>query len=212
MLKTLVFILMLLILGPGRPASAQALAEGSVQGQATTIYLVRHGEVNPADTRFPLDSTGHRRARELVRVFARVSLTHVFASHTLRSRQAVEPTAISKGLSVVPLPSLGSSVGAEVIHDDSPSRMAIEPLAEILSSLPSGSRALVGVNADNLFAILNKLGVPVATAAEPCSLGRLCVPCLDNTCFPLEFDNLWVLTLSRARSTPDLVWLKYGSP
>lgn len=212
MLKTLILTLLLLILGLDRPAFAQVPIDGSVQGQATTIYFVRHGEVNPTDTSFPLDSVGHRRARELVRVFARVELTHVFASHTLRSRQAVEPTATSKRLSVMPLPTLGSRAGTEVIHDDSPSRLAIEPLAAILSGLPGGSRALVGVNGDNLFAILNKLGVPLATGAEPCIVGRLCVPCLDNTCFPLEFDNLWVLTLNGGRRTPELVWLKYGSP
>ena len=124
----------------------------------------------------------------------------------------MNPTAASKGLAVVPLPPLGSRVDTVMIGDDSPSRLAIDPLVQALSSVPRGSTVLVGVNGDNLFAILNRLGVPIATDAEPCILGRLCVPRLDNTCFPLEFDNLWVLTVREASGTPELVWLKYGSP
>ncbi len=163
-----------------------------------------------ADSRRPLDAKGLARANALVRVLERVSLTHVFSSHTLRARQAVTPAAESQGLVVTPLPSLGSEVGGEVINGTSPSNLAAGPLAEALVALRPGSIALVGVNSDNLFGILNRLGVPLGTALEPCELGATCVPCLDNSCFPRrENDNLWVLVLSRADEEPTLIWLKY---
>jgi hypothetical protein len=198
---------------------ALAGCSGRVEGQTPAteeatvrVYFVRHGETDPSQPTVPLDSMGLRRATELVRVLERVEFTHVFASHTLRSRQAVEPTAASKGLRVVPLPPLGSNVDGTEITGVSPSRLAIDPLAEALGSLPDGSTALVGLNSDNLFGVLHGLGVPLGTSTHLCSLGQACVPCLDNTCFPVEFDNLWILTWARTEGVPELVWLKYGSP
>lgn len=185
--------------------SQQSANEG---GQAaTTIYFVRHGEVDASDPTLPLDARGRERAQRLVRTLERVKLTHVFASHTLRSRQAVEPAAKAHGLDVVPLPPLGSELRGQVISEVSASNLAIGPLADALAALPAGSVALVGVNSDNLFAILNRLGVPERSEA-PCELGDQCVPCLANTCFPQEYDNLWLLALDADR-TATLVWLKY---
>lgn len=172
------------------------------------IFFVRHGEVDAADPATPLNARGQQRAAELVRVFDRVGLTHVFASHTLRSRQAVEPTAAAHRLGVVELPPLGTVIEGVAIHGASASRVALGPLADALSKLPAGSVALVGGNGDNLFGIWNRLGVPLEAS---CTLGRACVPCLDNTCFPAEFDNLWILTLRGSGQTPELTWLKYGN-
>lgn len=175
-----------------------------------TIYFVQHGEVDAEDPTHPLDAEGLRRADALVNAIGRVSLTHVFASHTLRARQTVTPAAESRGLEVTPLPALGSKVGGEVVDGVSPSTLAIAPLAETLGGLRPGSSALVGVNSNNLFAILNRLGVPLATASEPCELGATCVPCLDNSCFPhREYDNLWVLVRGQDGDEPSLIWLKF---
>jgi len=187
---------------------AGQIPTGSDASNTITIFFVRHGEADPSDDRIPLDSRGFERAFRLVRVLERVQLTHAFSSHTLRSRQAVRPAAESQGLVVIPLPPLGSELGGYLINDVSPSNLAIVPLTDALRTLPPGSTALVGVNSDNLFGILNGLGVPLGTDNEPCELGRVCVPCLDNSCFPPEFDNLWLLVLSDGRPRT-LQWLKY---
>ena len=64
------------------------------------------------------------------------------------------------------------------------------------------------VTHDNIFAILNRLGV--ALRGPSCVLGDACVPCLDNSCFPpSEFDNLWILSSGGTGEEPELTWLKY---
>jgi hypothetical protein len=86
------------------------------------------------------------------------------------------------------------------------------PLVEVLKQLPVGSTALVGVNADNLYAILNGLGVPVAGSGNRCEIGSTCVPCFTNHCFPVsEFDHLWLLIRDENASAPQLVSLRYGN-
>ena len=191
-------------------AAQQTSTEHDDDSGPLTIFFVRHGEAaGDVDSRVPLAARGLARAYDLVRVLERIELTHAFSSHTLRSRQTVAPAAESHGLVVTPLPPLGSEVGGVVIDGVSPSRLAIAPLAEALRALPPRSSALVGVNASNLFGILNRLGVPLATASEPCQLGATCVPCLDGSCFPREFDNLWVLIIPDTGEDPTLLWLKY---
>ena len=76
--------------------------------------------------------------------------------------------------------------------------------------LPIGSAALVGVNSDNVFAIMHNLGVQLGDSINPCELGSNCVPCLRNTCFPAEFDNLWILRLKEQQGETELTWLRYG--
>ena len=175
----------------------------------TRIYFVRHGELDGTAPTIPLNDRGHERAAELVRVFERVELTHVFSSHTLRSQEAVRLTAAAHGLTVMPMPRLGTVIDGHTVTEASACRLAIEPLGDALAALPPGSAALVGANGDNIFAVLNRLGVPLDAS---CALGRACVPCLDNTCFPVEYDNLWIATLAGPGRTPDLIWLKYGTP
>jgi hypothetical protein len=109
----------------------------------------------------------------------------------------------------MPMPRLGTVIDGHTVTEASASRLAIEPLGDALAALPPGSAALVGANGDNIFAVLNRLGVPLDVS---CALGRACVPCLDNTCFPVEYDNLWIATLAGPGRTPDLIWLKYGTP
>ncbi len=58
-------------------------------------------------------------------------------------------------------------------------------------ALPPGSSALVGLNSENIFAVLNKLGVPLAAEGQSCALGSMCVPCASNDCFPRnDFDRV----------------------
>jgi hypothetical protein len=199
---------LVLLLLPGVGA-AQVVGGADVR-PTTFIYLVVHGEIDPRGEGAPLNERGRERAIELARALERIPLTHVFSSHTLRSRQTVAPAAEAHGLEVVALPVPGSSVDGQPAGDRSPSRLAIGPVADALSTLPPGSHALVGLNSDNLFAILNRLGVPAATEEDPCNAGEVCVPCLSNACFPREFDNLWILALSGDRPA-ELIQLRFGT-
>jgi hypothetical protein len=68
----------------------------------------------------------------------------------------------------------------------------------------------VGVNSDNVYAILNGLGVPAATPEQPCRPGADCVPCLTNACASPRYDQYWILVLGRDGATPTLIELRYG--
>jgi len=175
----------------------------------STIFFIPHAEMDLGQASIPLTTAGHARAATLVRTFEDVPLTHVLSSHTLRSRQTVTPVAEARGMDVQALPPQGTTIGDHTIGDASPSDLAIGPLADAIAKLPDGSRALVSGNSNNLFAIMNRLGVPSATAASPCPKGGNCVPCVDNACFPDGFDGLWVLILRGAPASHQLIWLKY---
>lgn len=180
-----------------------------VDSAAVTIFLVGHTEMDLSIPSIPLTAEGVERAAKLVPLFDRVRLTHVFTSHTARSQQTVVAVAKAHNLELIALPALGTRIGSDTVTGRSPSRVAIAPLVSALRSLPSGSTALVAGNSGNLFAILHGLGVPVATGEQACATGDTCVPCLDNTCFPEDFDNLWILTSSGASGAIRLQWLKY---
>jgi len=177
--------------------------------KAVTIFLVGHTEMDLSIPSIPLTAEGVARAAKLVPLFDQVPLTHVFTSHTARSQQTVIAVAEAHNLELIALPALGTHLGSDTVTDRSPSRIAIAPLVSALSSLPSGSTALVAGNSGNLFGIMHGLGVPVATGEEACASGNICVPCIDNTCFPEDFDNLWILTLPEADGSIRLQWLKY---
>jgi Histidine phosphatase superfamily (branch 1) len=178
----------------------------------TIIYFVRHGENDPSTSNQELTQQGKARAGVFTATVRDIPFSHVFSSHTTRSRQTVEAVAKQRALSVVQLPKPGSVVEGATINDRTPAKVAIKPLVETLRLLPPGSTVLVGVNSDNVYAILNGLGVRVATSDQPCSLGSTCVPCLDNTCFPRdEFDNLWILIVDFGQA-PHLVHLRYATP
>ena len=97
--------------------------------------------------------------------------------------------------------------------DQTSRRAPIEPLSTALLQLPPGSVALVALNSENIFAILNRLGVPLASDGQSCALGSMCVPCTDNSCYPRrEFDHLWHLVRDAGRAEPlALVELRYGA-
>ena len=179
--------------------------------EPTLIYLVRHAEVDLTDATIPLNAAGHMKAEALARSVSEVAFTHVFSSHTTRTLQMVEPAARVRGLSVRQLPRPGIQADSSMITDRTSSRAAIGPLVQALRELPAGSRALVGVNSDNAYAILNGLGVPASTTDKPCRAGQTCVPCLTKECASPRYDQLWLLIIGSAPSRPVLVELRYGT-
>jgi len=178
--------------------------------EATVIYFVRHAEVDPTQPAFPLNAAGRLKADAFARAVSEVRFTHIFSSHTTRARQMVEPVALSRNLPVQQLPRPGLELDSTVVSDRTSSRVAIAPLVEALRALPAGSRALVGVNSDNAYAIMHGLGVPVATPEQPCLSGRDCVPCLTNACASPRYDQLWLLIIRRDARRPILIELRYG--
>lgn len=187
---------------------AQAPPQSS---EPTVIYFVRHGEVEPASPTFPLSDAGKRRAGVFARTVADVDFTLVLSSHTTRARQMVEPVAHKRQLVVQQLPPPGTRLDGVVVSDSTPSRAAVGPLVEALLGVPQGSRILVGVNSDNIYAILHGLGVRSATAENPCMRGATCVPCLTNACFPGGEDQLWILVVAGGTKRPTLIELRYGA-
>ena len=186
------------------PPRPQLQSEG-----ATTIYFVRHGEVDPAQPTFPLNQAGKLRAQSFRRTVGDIGFTHIFSSHTTRARQMVEPVAQASRLPVEQLPRPGTTVAGAIVADSTPARVAVAPLVQALRALPRGSTALVGVNSDNIYALLNGMGVPVATVERPCLKGNTCVPCLTRDCFPGGEDQLWILVVGSGTSSPTLIQLRY---
>jgi len=182
------------------------------QTRPISIFIVRHAETDQKPPTFRLTEAGRQRAGSLMHTFRDVKFTQIFASHTSWARETVEPLATAHGLKVVQLPRPGSTVDGDVITDETSRRAAIEPVAAALKELPAGSIVLAVLNGENIFAILNRLGVPVATVGQTCSAGDMCVPCTDNSCFPQkEFDHLWHLMLEPGRAEPlSFVHLRYG--
>jgi hypothetical protein len=186
----------------------------AAQTQTVTIVIVRHGEtagaVPPAQS--PLSAVGRQRVALLVDTLRGVRFTDIFATHTLRARQAVEPVAAAQKLPIVQLPVPGSILNGLLVSDQTSRQAAIEPIANALLKLPAGSVALVGGNSDNIYGILNKLGVPVAAPGQTCPIGSMCVPCVTNECYPgTEYDRLWYLVIEANRAKPlTMIETRYG--
>lgn len=180
----------------------------------TLIYFVRHGEVDNNDPMHALNARGRERARAFAATVQDVMFTHVFSSHTTRTRQMVEPVAVARGLKATQLPQPGTRLDGRIVNEDTPTGAAVGPLTDALRRLPPGSRALVGVNRENVFAVMNGLGLPLASRSQPCLNGGNCVPCLNASCFPGgpqgDYDHLWILVIDSSSSTPQLIDLHYG--
>ncbi len=188
------------------------ISQPLAQTQPVSIFIVRHAEADNKQPTIPLSAVGRQRAALLAPTLKDVKFTHLFATHTIRARQMVEDIASARGLPIVQLPVPGSILDGQPVTDLTSRRAPIEPIATALLKLPAGSVALVAGNSENIFAILNRLGVPVAAPGQSCAFGSMCVPCLDNTCFPAEFDRIWHLVLEPGRATPlVLVELRYGA-
>ena len=142
-----------------------------------------------------------------------MKFTHIFATHTTRTRQTLEGVAVTQALPIVQLPVPGAILDGQPVTDQTSRRAPIEPIAVALAQLPPGSVALAALNSENIFAILNRLGVPVARSGQSCATGSMCVPCTDNTCYPRgEFDRIWHLVREPGRAEPlAFVELRYGA-
>ena len=190
-----------------------AVSQPLAQTQPVSILIVRHAEADTSQPTVPLTAAGRQRAELLVHTLRGVKFTHIFASHTTRARQMVEGIASAQGLPMVQLPVPGSILDGQPVTDQTSRRAPIEPISTALLKLPPGSVALVALNSENIFAILNRLGVPVAPSGQSCAPGSMCVPCTDNSCYPRsDFDHIWHLVRESGRATPiALVELRYGA-
>lgn len=188
------------------------VTQAFAQSQAVSIFIVRHAETDTTQPTLPLSTAGRQRAELLAPTLRGVKFTHLFSTHTTRARQMVEGISATTGIPVVQLPVPGSTLDGQPVNDQTSRRAPIEPMASALLKLPPGSVALVALNSENIFAILNKLGVPVVTAGQSCARGSMCVPCTDNSCYPrTEFDHLWHLVRVSDRAEPvSFVELRYG--
>lgn len=177
-----------------------------------SIFIVRHAETDLTQQSLPLTPLGQQRAELLTKTLQAIRFTHVFSSHTTRSRQTVDGVARANDLATVQLPVPGSQLDGQPVTEQTSRRAPIEPISAALLKLPAGSVALVGLNSENIFAILNRLGVPVATEGAKCERGSVCVPCTSNSCFPLmEYDQLWHLVIEAGRAEPiEFVEMHYG--
>jgi hypothetical protein len=193
-----------------------AISQPLAQTQPVSIFIVRHAEVDPSQRSqpiVPLTAAGRQRADLLVHTFRGVKFTHIFATHTTRTREMVGGIASAHGLPIVQLPVPGSILDGQPVTDQTSRRAPIEPIAAALLKLPPGSVALAVLNSENIFAILNRLGVPVAPSGQSCAPGSMCVPCTDNSCYPQkEFDHLWHVVRESGRAELlALVELRYGA-
>ncbi len=162
----------------------------AARAQTVSILLVRHAEADQSRPHRPLNEAGRQRAAVFTDTIRDVRFTHIFATHTVRALEMVEATAKAQGLQVVQLPRPGSTFDGEIVTDQTSRRAPIELISQALLRLPPGSRALVAGNSENLFAIMNKLGVPLPESGKTCQVGSMCVPCTDNSCYPrMEFDH-----------------------
>ncbi|MEX3646971.1 histidine phosphatase family protein [Mycolicibacterium porcinum] len=153
------------------------------------VYVVEHGEPVFTDPALPLSTNGMRHGKAVQAVLRDVKFTNVYASSALRSKQTVSYTADSLGLPVVQLPNADPAT---------PSEAAAEPIVQAVTTLPAGSTALVGGNTENIYRIINKLGIPVV---QGCGPNQECVPCVDKTCFTEnDLNSIWRVTIFPATS------------
>jgi hypothetical protein len=191
-----------------------AVSQVRAQEQLIQIYVVRHPETEakPADLKaIHLSDTGRQRAALLIPTLASVRVSHLFASHTLRTHETLEDLARDRSLPIVQLPQRGTTWKGQTVTDEMSRQEAIDPIADALLALAPGSTAVAALNSDNIFGVLNRLGIPAPPAGGTCATGQVCVPCLNNTCFPSVFDRIWYIALRPGAQRP-LVFLelRYG--
>lgn len=167
----------------------------SSDSDATTYYLIRHAEINKKAPGKPLNAEGKQRAQELVAQMQGARLTHIYATHTDRTRDTATPLAKALSLEVVQYPAPGSTIKGEVVSNKTKGKFAIKPMIKALQKLPEGSAALVSANSGNLYAIMAGLGVSVQADCAKGADG--CIPCKSKKCFPKkQFNNIWKLVRS----------------
>jgi hypothetical protein len=163
-------------------------------GRPVTLVVIRHAETDSAKPELPLSAVGLKRAQILTETVRDIKFTHLIGTHTVRTKQMLEGTAERLHLAIVQLPTPGSSWHGETVTDQTSRRAPIEPVVTSIRDLPPGSVALVALNSENIYAIFNRLGIP---EIKSCGAGEMCVPCIDNTCYPRkDFDHLWHVVLT----------------
>lgn len=178
--------------------NACAGLDSTPQGKTTTIYVLRHAEPDFKDPDRPLTDMGRARAEKLVAHFARILITHVYSTHTDRTRDTVAPLALARGLPVAQFPPAGSELEGRIVNNRTSEASAIKPMIAALRSLPSGATVVVACNSSNLYPIMAGVGVrPDAS----CTAERTdCVPCVTRECFDdKRFDYVWEVVARRNR-------------
>ena len=176
--------------------NACAGLDSTPQGKTTTIYVLRHAEPDFKDPDRPLTDKGRARAEKLVAHFARIPITHVYSTHTDRTRDTVAPLARARGLAIKQFPPIGRELDGKIVGNRTSGAAAIKPLIAALKALPASSTAVVAANSENLYPVLAGIGAPVNPA---CTAERSdCLPCATRKCFDeTKFNNVWKLTLGR---------------
>lgn len=159
-------------------------------GNATTYYLIRHAEINKKAPGKPLNAKGKQRAQDLVTHMQGLRFTHIYATHTDRTRDTAAPLAKAHSMRVVQYPKPGSTIKDVAVSNSTKGKHAIKPMIKALQKVPKNSAVLVAANSGNLYAIMAGLGVSVQA---DCSKGANgCIPCKSKKCFPKkQFNNIW---------------------
>jgi hypothetical protein len=176
------------------PAIVLSLILMSVTAWADSeYYFIRHAEFMKKDPAKPLNEKGQIRATSLVGYFKGENLTHIYATHTDRTRDTVIPLAKQRNLEIKQFPLPGSDVKGSKVTNLSKGKIAIKPMIAALRKVPDGSSVVVSANSGNIFAIMAGLGVHVNSNDKSCGLtDESCLPCKDKSCFPgKEFHNIW---------------------
>jgi broad specificity phosphatase PhoE len=124
--------LLALLLGQLLGWGATSLA----QTQPVSVLIVRHGESDPKQPNQPLTETGRARAELLASTVRGIKFTHLFASHTTRSRQMLELIAAKQTLPIVQLPAPGEIHDGEAVTDKKPDGLLSNQWLALYSSCP----------------------------------------------------------------------------
>ncbi len=165
---------------------------GTQAVDTTRYYLIRHAEIVKKDPNKPLNTKGKARAQVLVRYMQGTRLTHIYATHTDRTRDTAKALAKARNLRIEQFPAPGSSIKGEVVNNRTKGKFAIKPMIKALQAVPNGSAVLVSANSGNLYAIMAGLGVKIK---ETCKNNQDdCLPCRSKKCFPKkQFNNIWTV-------------------
>lgn len=166
------------------------------EGQSTTVYFVRHADVNLKHPDRPLTAEGRARAEKLAAYFAGVPITHVYANHTDRTRDTLTPLAKARGMAVRQFPPPRSELDGKIVENRTAETAAIQPMVAALRALPAGATAVVAGNSSNVFPVMGGIGV---RADATCAAERNdCLPCVTRDCFDAKsFNNVWKVVLRR---------------
>ena len=108
------------------------ISQSLAQTQPISIIIVRHAEADGAQPTIPLTAAGRQRADLLVQTLRGVKFTHIFTTHTTRTRQMVEAIAAAQGVPIVQLPVPGSMLDGQPVTDQTSRRSPIEQISTAL--------------------------------------------------------------------------------